>query len=100
MESSISQSGGILSFVGSDVRLKILYLPEGEENLCVCDLSEILQMTTPAVSQHLRKLKDGGFIRSRRQGQTIFYSLKEEQGDILKPLFQHSTHTNRKKLGA
>ncbi|MEB2779582.1 ArsR family transcriptional regulator [Algoriphagus sp. C2-6-M1] len=39
-----------------------------EKQLCPCDLSDILDMTTPAVSQHLRKLKDGR-VEGKRVGQ-------------------------------
>lgn len=95
---SISQLSQILSLAGNEVRLKILYLLEQETQLCVCDLSEILQMTIPAVSQHLRKLKDGGMIQSRRQGQTLFYSLKEDHHKIIKPLFEHITVTTPQNI--
>jgi len=44
-------------------------------------------MTVPAVSQHLRKLKEAGLLDSRRQGKLIFYSLQEPYDELLKPLF-------------
>lgn len=53
----------------------------------------MLQMSIPAISQHLRKLKDGEILKSRKTGQTVFYSLKEEHLEIIKPLFQHITQT-------
>ncbi len=49
-----------LALAGSEVRLKILFLLEEEKELCPCDLSDILGMSTPAISQHLRKLKACG----------------------------------------
>ncbi len=79
----------ILALAGNDVRLKILYLLEAEDELCPCDLSAILGMSIPAISQHLRKLKDGNIIESRKEGQTIYYSLKEENLKILRPFFKH-----------
>jgi ArsR family transcriptional regulator, lead/cadmium/zinc/bismuth-responsive transcriptional repressor len=81
--------GRILELAGNEVRLKILYLLEEEKELCPCDLSDILEMTIPAVSQHLRKLKDGNIIQSKKIGQTIFYSLKQEHLKILKPFFKY-----------
>lgn len=91
----------ILSLAGNEVRLKILYLLEEEEGgLCVCDLADILEMSIPAVSQHLRKLKDADIIQPRRQGQTIFYSFREEHLEIIKPLFEHITLVTRKKQKA
>ena len=77
----------VVALAGNEVRLKILFLLNQEHELCPCDLSDILEMTIPAVSQHLRKLKDGGVIRSRKSGQTIFYSLSEVQLPLLKPFF-------------
>lgn len=85
---SFLQLGQILSLAGNDVRLKILFLLEEENELCPCDLSDILGMSIPAISQHLRKLKDGNIIEARKEGQTIFYSLRNENLKILKPFFK------------
>jgi ArsR family transcriptional regulator, arsenate/arsenite/antimonite-responsive transcriptional repressor len=59
-------------------RLRILALLR-VESLCVCELVEILQMKQPAVSQHMRKLKQAKLVKERRQGQWVFYSLAGEQ---------------------
>jgi DNA-binding transcriptional ArsR family regulator len=96
-ETSFNRLSQVLSLAGNDVRMKILYLLEEENELCVCDLADILEMTIPAVSQHLRKLKDGNILQTRRNGQTIYYSLKKEHLEIIKPLFEHITIVNRKK---
>ncbi len=58
-----------------------------EERLCVCDLSEILEMKIPAVSQHLRKLKDANVVISEREGTVIFYYLSPSMTDVLYPVF-------------
>ena len=86
---SFLQLGQVLALAGSDVRLKILFLLEEETELCPCDLSDILGMSIPAVSQHLRKLKDGNIVETRKEGQTIYYSLTQENLKILKPFFKH-----------
>ncbi|MDZ7694978.1 MAG: ArsR family transcriptional regulator [Balneolaceae bacterium] len=44
-----------------------------EEHLCPCDLSDILDMSVPAVSQHLRKLKDGGLVDNRAETGKPFF---------------------------
>lgn len=87
VEGSIDRLTNILKLAANDVRLKILYLLSREEHLCPCDLSDILDMSMPAVSQHLRKLKDGGLVESERDGQTIFYSLNPPFDEILSPSF-------------
>ncbi len=86
----------ILSLAGNEVRLKIVYLLEAEKELCPCDLSDILGMTISAVSQHLRKLKDGGLVQTRKEGQTIYYSLCVEQLTILKPFFKQIKQQTQK----
>lgn len=96
-ENSFDRLSQVLSLAGNDVRLKILYLLEVEKELCVCDLADILEMTIPAISQHLRKLKDGNILQTRRQGQTIYYTLRDEHSEIIKPLFKHITITKPNK---
>ncbi len=86
---TFSQLGKVLNLAGNEVRLKILYLLEEEQELCPCDLSDMLNMSIPAVSQHLRKLRDGQIIDSKRVAQTIFYFLKKEHLKILKPFFKY-----------
>ena len=94
---SINELSKVLSLAGNDVRMKILYLINRERELCVCDLSDILNMSVPAISQHLRKMKDGDIIRDRKDGQTIYYSLKAEKPGILEPLFKLISKTKKAK---
>ncbi|MBS4040925.1 MAG: helix-turn-helix transcriptional regulator [Flavobacteriales bacterium] len=88
-QESFNRLSEVLSLAGNEVRFKILFLLSVEKQLCPCDLSDILGMTIPAVSQHLRKLKDGRVIKGKRVGQTIFYSLRPDHLELLKPLFNH-----------
>lgn len=88
VESAVGLLSNALNLAGNDVRLKILYLIDKEGKVCVCDLSDILEMKIPAVSQHLRKLKDGGILKSNKVAQTIFYSLSPEYKNLFNPFFQ------------
>ena len=65
----------LLNVAGNLQRLRILYLLHAHKEMCVCDLAEVLELAGSAVSQHLRKLKDKNIVKTRRQGQTIHYSL-------------------------
>lgn len=93
---AFSKMASVLSLAGNEVRLKILYLLEEEKELCPCDLSDILEMSIPAISQHLRKMKDGGVIQNRKDGQTIYYSLKPEHLKMLRSLFKYVNELNAK----
>ena len=95
-QKSFTSLSTILALAGNEVRLKIVYLLHEKKELCPCDLSDILGMTIPAVSQHLRKLKDGNIVETRKQGQTIYYSLTEENLNVLKPFFKHINQPSEK----
>lgn len=95
-EIAFSTMSAVLSLAANDVRLKILYLLEEEKELCPCDISDILGMSIPAISQHLRKMKDGGIIQARKEGQTIFYSLKPGHLKMLQSLFRYINELNVK----
>lgn len=88
---SFGRLSQVLDLAGNENRLKIIYLLREENNLCVCDLSDILSMSIPAVSQHLRKLKDAQLIQARKVGQTVFYSLRDESIDILNLILGYLT---------
>lgn len=90
-QSIFRQFSQIFALTGNEVRLKILFLLEQEGKLCPCDLSDILRMSIPAVSQHLRKLKDAQLIEGQREGQTIFYSIRKDALPILQVLLQQLT---------
>ncbi|MFD2924099.1 ArsR/SmtB family transcription factor [Halobacillus naozhouensis] len=63
-----------LKLLGDKTRLTIMGLVKGGE-CCVCEFVEVLQMSQPSISQHLRKLRDAGLVKEQRKGQWIFYSL-------------------------
>ena len=72
------KNSSALGLLGNQVRLSIILLIREETKLCVCDLAEILEMKIPAISQHLRKLKEGGIINSNRKGTVLYYSIVSE----------------------
>lgn len=95
-QKSFASLSNILALAGNEVRLKIIYLLEEESELCPCDLADILDMTIPAVSQHLRKLKDGNIVETRKEGQTIYYSLTQENLKFLKLFFKYINQQTQK----
>ena len=58
-------------------RVKILSALLKNE-LCVCDLSEIIGMGQSAVSHQLRVLRASKVVKYRREGKSIFYSIDDE----------------------
>ena len=58
-------------------RIKILFALMQEE-MCVCDLSELIGVSQSAVSHQLRSLKLSRLVKYRREGKSIFYSLDDD----------------------
>ncbi|HEY8393545.1 MAG TPA: metalloregulator ArsR/SmtB family transcription factor [Thermaerobacter sp.] len=63
--------------LADETRTRIVYLLAAQE-LCVCDLAAILDLSLPAVSHHLRLLKALRLVQSRREGKNVYYSLADE----------------------
>lgn len=55
-------------------RLRILKLLQ-TRSLCVCEITEILGVSTPTISNHLSVLVDAGFLRSEKEGRWVHYHL-------------------------
>lgn len=63
--------------LSDSTRIKIINLLEKNE-LCVCDISVILNMTKSAVSHQLKNLREMNLIKAKRMGKEIWYSLADE----------------------
>ncbi len=85
---SIEKEADKLALLSNSVRLKIVLLLKNFNKLCVCDLSEILEVNQSAISQHLRKLKDGGILAKTRDGLTIYYFIDETNNPDLVGLIE------------
>jgi ArsR family transcriptional regulator, lead/cadmium/zinc/bismuth-responsive transcriptional repressor len=59
-------------------RLKIAYALTLEDELCVCDVANIIGSTIATASHHLRFLRNMGLAKYRKEGKLVFYSLKDD----------------------
>lgn len=71
----LSDSATVFSVIGSETRLKVLFLLSEAGELCVCDLSDILGQSVSRVSHQLKILKNSGFVKTRKESPTIYYSI-------------------------
>lgn len=63
-------------------RLKIINALMIHE-MCVCDLTALLNLTQPAVSHHLKALRQARLVRFRRVGKAAYYSLDDDHVQLL-----------------
>ncbi|MBI4349013.1 MAG: metalloregulator ArsR/SmtB family transcription factor [Elusimicrobia bacterium] len=69
-----------------ETRLRILHLLTRRDELCVCDLMELLGLPQSKVSRHLAYLRGAGLVRDRKEGLWCYYSLAKPQGAFHKSL--------------
>lgn len=62
----------IFKQLGDPTRVRIFWLLCHYEE-CVLNISAMLEMSSPAVSHHLRQLRSSGLIVSRREGKEVYY---------------------------
>ena len=67
----------LFKMFADETRLKILKALS-ESEMCVCDISALLQMSHSAVSHQLASLKKTRLVRSRKQGKVVYYSLNDQ----------------------
>ena len=67
---------GMFKVLSDPTRLKIINALMLEE-MCVCDVSALLNMSQPAVSHHLKTLRQTRLIKYRREGKVAYYSLED-----------------------
>ena len=74
----IIEPAEIFKVLSVETRVKIIELLKANGALGVKEISNRLGITLPAVSQHLKILKQAGLVRSERQGYWIPYSINED----------------------
>lgn len=76
MREHASDAAGLMRALGNESRLLILCtLAEGERS--VGDLNAVVPLSQSALSQQLARLRRAGLVTTRRESQTIYYSLCE-----------------------
>lgn len=69
----------IFKVLADHTRLKVAYALCDEDELCVCDVANIIGSTMATASHHLRLLRNMGIANYRKEGKLVFYSLGDEQ---------------------
>ncbi|PKM81309.1 MAG: transcriptional regulator [Firmicutes bacterium HGW-Firmicutes-14] len=76
-ENTARDMADTFKILGDPNRVKIVHCLSSEE-LCVCDIAQVLGMSTSAVSHQLRALRDRRLVKFRRDGKIVYYSLDDD----------------------
>ncbi|MFA9559433.1 ArsR/SmtB family transcription factor [Evansella sp. AB-rgal1] len=82
-QENLAPVANVFKALADETRLKIAYALVQEEELCVCDVANIISATTATVSHHLRHLRKLGIAKSRKEGKLVFYSLDDDHVKML-----------------
>ena len=75
--------------LSDSTRIKIINILKDNE-LCVCDISAILNMTKSAISHQLKNLREMNLIKARKKGKEVWYSLADNHVlDVFNISFEH-----------
>ena len=78
--------------MGDSTRCKLLFALLQNE-MCVCDLANVLSMTKSSISHQLSKMKDVGLVKCRKSGKTVYYSLDDNHiFEIFQVGIEHINH--------
>lgn len=87
-EKDIHRLSSTFKALSDPTRLKIIYILSKSE-LCVCEISSILEMTQSAISHQLKILRDINLVKFRKEGKLVVYSLDDSH---VVSLFEQGLH--------
>ncbi len=82
-ERTVEKVNRLFSALADPTRIKILNALMVTQELCVCDLAVIADLSVSAVSHQLRLLRDRALVRARRDGRMVYYSLADDHVSTL-----------------
>lgn len=83
-EGDLDDLSDFFKVLGDYTRMKIIWALD-ENEMCVCDIAVLLNMTKSAISHQLKTLRQANLVKFRRDGKVVYYSLKD---DHVKDIFE------------
>lgn len=75
-ENTFNHLADLFKLIGDTTRCRILFALDQDE-MCVCDLANVLNMTKSSVSHQLATLRRSGIVKCRRSGKEVYYTLDD-----------------------
>ena len=76
-DTSLNELADFFKIFGDSTRVRILWALSLNQ-MCVCDIAALLNMSQSSISHQLRVLKQNKFVKNRRDGKVVYYSLLDE----------------------
>ena len=95
-EDTFNRLADLYKLIGDTTRCRILFALDQDE-MCVCDLANVLNMTKSSISHQLAVLRRSGIVKCRRNGKEVYYTLDDDH--IVKLFEIGLEHINQKLKG-
>ena len=79
-ENDLKNIEKIIKALADKNRLRIVYLLNEKQDLCVCEITDIIGLSQPTISSHLRLLENAGLIESYKDGLWVNYNINNRSG--------------------
>ena len=91
----LDEVANFFKILGVPTRMKILFALDSNE-MCVCDIANVLSMTKSAVSHQLATLRRSGIVKCRKSGKEVYYTLDDEHvKEVFEVALSHVMHKER-----
>ena len=75
-----------LKALSDEGRLRILSLLNSKKDLCVCEIKEVIGLSQPTISSHLKVLEGAGLVKYAKDGRWINYNINKEMDREIKKI--------------
>ena len=91
-EALFNKMAEFFKIVGDTTRVKILFALDKNE-LCVCDIANVLGMSKSSISHQLGTLRRSGIVKCKKRGKEVFYALDDEHvKEVFEVAIEHIEH--------
>ncbi|MFZ3085119.1 MAG: metalloregulator ArsR/SmtB family transcription factor [Candidatus Hydromicrobium sp.] len=84
--STLKKITRVLKALADENRVRILYLLSERKDLCVCEIREIIGLSQPTISSHLKLLENSGLVTYSKDGKWVNYSMNPDLNVKLKQM--------------
>lgn len=89
---TLTKVADFFKILGDPTRIKILCALDNNE-MCVCDIANVLNMTKSSISHQLNTLRQNNIVKSKKIGKEVFYTLDDEHvTEVFEVALSHIGH--------
>ena len=97
-EDLLNKLSNFFKILGDLTRTKILFAL-GKNEMCVCDIANVLNMSKSSISHQLSYLRNSGIVKCRKVGKEVFYMLDDEHvKEVFEVGIEHIEHKRKEGL--